>query len=164
MNPAFRKAGRLSKVFTIRFSATRERSQLSAPSPAGGPAHGGTPICAILALAVTACDSAAQTHQFEVRNDLSSCIELISAKSHHNGQSVFATIDYKILASTAECGCKSKLSAYSAYAKSDGYNTFLIGGKILFQENEKLELPLSTDKDIIGDRALLLTLTCAQPD
>lgn len=124
----------------------------------------GRAISSILALAVTACASADQTHQIEIRNDLSNCIEIISAKSHSSGQAVFATVDYTILASTAECGCKSKLSAYSAYAKSDGYNSFLIGGKVLFQKTGKLELPLSTDKDIIGDRALLLTLTCAQPD
>lgn len=118
----------------------------------------------LLALGVAACACADQRPEIELQNALSRCIEIESTKTYVSGQALFVTLAFKTVASTAECGCKSKLSAYTVYAKSDGYDSFMIEGKVLFQQSGKLELPLSTDTQIVADRPLLLSLSCAQPD
>lgn len=118
----------------------------------------------LIALAFTACVDAGQRNNIQIQNDLAKCIEIESTNAHVNGRTPFVTLNYKRVALTSECGCKSKLCAYSVYAESEGYKSFLIGGKVSFQEAGKMELPLSTDGKILGNRPVLLFLSCAQPD
>jgi hypothetical protein len=121
-------------------------------------------ISGILALTLTACANAEQVESVQIKNTLSSCIEVIKTTASACGEIPLLMLDYKLTASTAECGCKSDVSAYAVYEKSGGYESFLMAGKVIFGNQGSLKLPLSNDSNNIAHKPLLLVLTCAQPD
>ncbi|HMW73489.1 MAG TPA: DUF2195 family protein, partial [Cellvibrionaceae bacterium] len=47
-------------------------------------------------------------------------------------------LDFKTLASTAECGCKSMLNSYSVAIKLDGYSRRVLSGSFKFPNQSPL--------------------------
>jgi hypothetical protein len=117
-----------------------------------------------LALTLSACANAQQLPEIQIQNDLSKCIEIKYPVRYIEELVPIATLEYKSLYSTADCGCKSELSAYSVYTIEDNNDYFLMKGIVLFKESGKVSLPLSTSKVIMGKGPLRINLSCAQPD
>lgn len=71
---------------------------------------------------------------------------------------------YNVAKSTGECGCKSALSAYSSYAEVPDGERYLMGGALTLSGGDFVTLPLTADKDLLGESAVRVSLGCEAPD
>lgn len=101
----------------------------------------------------------------EIENHISACVALsgVEKRTEPSGLQVLG-LRVGITQSLAECGCKSALVAYTVFAKMDGYRSYIIGGKLLLAQSGTKQLPLSADPDLINDKPLAVSFSCAQPD
>lgn len=113
---------------------------------------------------ITACSFSTYSTEINFDNNLSSCIEIEDAEVIYDN--TFPTLKASInrLKPTSECGCKSLVSSYSSFIEASDYKSHLMSGKFVFSENNSLSLPVATDKGLINDNKLLITLSCALPD
>jgi hypothetical protein len=110
------------------------------------------------------CVIANTNYKIELDNQLSKCMLIENEKSFNLSKTPFIKIKYKKISSTANCGCKSALSAYYVYAKNNNYQSFLIGGKLIFNKSGIQNLPLAVEDNIIAGRTIQIIFSCARPD
>ena len=119
-----------------------------------------------LLLITSVCTAAPPTtpkpSTIQIENALDKCLQI-------TGQTVDITLiptlklDFKTLASTAECGCKSMLNSYSVAIKLDGYSRRVISGSFEFPNQSPLTLPLAAQPELIKGQSLHITLGCEVP-
>lgn len=123
------------------------------------------PRCgALLVLVIPLCVTANPVYRVEIDNDLSRCIIVESAKVRIDQDRPTIEVTFKEISSTADCGCKSRLNAYSVYAIDKSHQSFLMGGKFAFNQSGSIRLPMAIDQEIVGNRPVRLTISCAQPE
>lgn len=101
--------------------------------------------------------------KYRLENNLQGCIEVDEASfTWLNGLPV-VELRYHEAKPSAECGCKSLLSAYTAYSDADN-PTFLVGGTLKLLGGGKRTLPLSVDTEWLANRAVRVSLGCEPPE
>lgn len=118
-----------------------------------------------LLLFLASCASADGGDIPELENHVSACVTLsgIEKRTGQGGLEVLG-LRVDITRSLAECGCKSALGTYTVFAKMDGYRSYIIGGKLVLAQSGTKLLPLSADPDLIRNKPLAISFSCAQPD
>lgn len=69
-------------------------------------------------------------------------------------------LDFKTLASTAECGCKSLLNSYSVAIKLDGYSRRVLSGSFKFPKESPITLPLAAQPELLKGQSLEIIIAC----
>ena len=98
-----------------------------------------------------------------ITNNLSNCIEIKNSVISLKDSIPVLKIQYKEIKRTSECGCKSMISTYKSHAILNGHSSLLIGGQVLLTGKQNVEIPIATDKRLIGQAKVNLTLSCALP-
>jgi hypothetical protein len=97
-----------------------------------------------------------------IENTVDKCLQI-------TGQTVDITsiptlkLDFKTLASTAECGCKSMLNSYNVDIRLDGYSRRVLSGSFKFPQESPLTLPLAAEAELIKGQSLQISLGCEAP-
>jgi hypothetical protein len=102
--------------------------------------------------------------RFRLENQLSACVLIEKETVIWSGDVPMLELRYALAKSTAECGCKSALSAYASYAQVPDGERYLIGGPVTLSGDDAVTLPLAADADLLGDAALRVSLGCERPD
>jgi hypothetical protein len=97
-----------------------------------------------------------------IDNALDKC-QQITGQSIHLAPIPSIKLDFKTLASTAECGCKSMLNSYSVAIKLDGYSRRVLSGSFKFPNQSPITLPLAAQPGLIKGQNLQITLGCETP-
>jgi hypothetical protein len=118
----------------------------------------------LLLFVISACSQAAPDTKITIDNELSNCIKIEQTEVIYKGELPMLKASYQQLQSTSECGCKSKISAYSSQLEMDGYNSQLMTAKFIFAEDKLLNIPIATSKQMIGNFSVLVKFSCAIPD
>jgi hypothetical protein len=118
----------------------------------------------LLLFVISACSQAAPDTKITFDNELSNCIKIEQAEVIYKDGLPMLKASYQQLQSTSECGCNSKISAYSSLLEMDGYNSQLMTGKFVFSKDKLLNVPIATSKQMIGDFSVLVKFSCAIPD
>ncbi|MEJ2669743.1 MAG: DUF2195 family protein [Gammaproteobacteria bacterium] len=100
----------------------------------------------------------------EIDNQLSECASFGNTAISTDGAVPIFSFDLEVHKPIAECGCKSALGSYAVYTSSEGYKSYIIGGKVGFLASEKKYLPLSAEQNLIKKRKLIVKFSCAQTD
>jgi hypothetical protein len=72
-------------------------------------------------------------------------------------------LDFKTLASTAKCGCKSMLNNYSVAITLDGYSRRVLSGSFKFPNQSPITLPLAAQPELIKGQSLDISIGCEAP-
>lgn len=118
----------------------------------------------ILLLFVASCATASGLDTVNLNNQLSACVEINGVKITTEGRIPVLSFDLKLNKPISECGCKSALGAYTVFSQMEGYQSYIIGGKMTLKKSEHKYLPLSAEQSLIDKRILEVNLSCAQPD
>jgi hypothetical protein len=102
--------------------------------------------------------------EYRLENSLDACVKIDQEASSWNGQLAVLELRYHMAKSTAECGCKSALSAYSSFAELSTGEQYMIGGTITLAGSDEVTLPLSIDRDLLGQSSLRVSLACERPE
>lgn len=102
--------------------------------------------------------------RFRLDNQLAACVLIEKETATWLGDVPVLELRYQLAKSTAECGCKSALSAYGSYAEMPDGERYLIGGPITLSGDDSISLPLAADADLLGDSAVRVSLGCEPPD
>lgn len=126
------------------------------------------PRNSLLAISILICSCASfaesTAYKVSVDNQLKECLTINKVESYASNGMPMLKFDYKTVSSTADCGCKSALSSYSAHAIYENYESYLIGGKMRFEEKGEILLPAATSASIIGSSEIKVYFSCANPD
>ncbi|SAI69887.1 Uncharacterized protein conserved in bacteria [Bordetella ansorpii] len=122
----------------------------------------GACLPALLALAPAASQAAGPV---DVKNDLAQCVQVRPGlRSVENGL-VLQQLTLQVGKSIGQCGCKSALASYRATVKLDGgTQSFTQSGVFPVMKSGTRMLPLASDPQVVGDRAMEVTLSCAPAD
>ncbi len=119
-----------------------------------------------LLLITSACTAAPPTTPkpgaIQIENALDKC-QQITGQAVELAPIPTLKLDFKTLASTAECGCKSMLNSYSVAIKLDGYSRRVLYGSFKFPQESPLTLPLAAQAELINGESLQITLGCEAP-
>lgn len=117
---------------------------------------------ALLAAAPAASQAAGPV---DIRNDLAQCVQVQPGlRSIENGL-VLQQLTLQVDKSIGQCGCKSALAAYRATVTLDGgTQSFTQSGVFPIMKSGTRVLPLASDPQVVGDRAMAMTLSCAPAD
>jgi hypothetical protein len=102
--------------------------------------------------------------RYRLENQLSACVVIERETASWRGDIAVLELRYDLAKSTGECGCKSALSAYSSYAEFTDGERYLMGGALTLSGGDAMTLPLTADKDLLGDAAVRVSLGCEAPD
>lgn len=102
--------------------------------------------------------------RFRLENQLAACVMIEKQTATWLGDVPILELRYELAKSTAECGCKSALSAYASYAEVPDGERYLVGGPVTLSGDDSINLPLAADADLLGDSALRVSLGCESPD
>ena len=119
----------------------------------------------ILLLLVTSCALAEDPRKVNIENHLFKCVKLTKTERIVDSGAPFLNIEYSLISSTGDCGCKSAVNSFNSYAVVDDTQTHLLGGKFIFLETNNIKLPIAAQDQVIGnDAKIKLVFSCAQPD
>ena len=102
--------------------------------------------------------------RYSIENSLKECAEIQEAAPKWQDSLAVLEIRYRLVKSTAECGCKSALSTFTAYTELPDGRRPLVSGDVKLAGKNSLALPLALDPSLLGDRAVTVTLGCSLPD
>ncbi|HMU65506.1 MAG TPA: DUF2195 family protein [Cellvibrionaceae bacterium] len=123
--------------------------------------------CALALLLITSASTAApptttKPGTIHIDNALDKC-QQITGQAIDIASIPTLKLDFKTLASTAECGCKSMLNSYSVAIKLDGYSRRVLSGSFKFPNQSPLTLPLAAQPELIKGQSLQVSLGCEAP-
>ena len=110
------------------------------------------------------CASAQAPVRYRLENQLAGCLEVEGEAASWRDDLAVLEVRYHLAKSTAECGCKSALSAYSSYAEVPDGERYLSGGAMTLSGQDSVSLPLTVDRDLLGDSTVRVSIGCEQPD
>lgn len=116
----------------------------------------------VLAILLITSTCAAASSMIPIDNALDKC-QQITGQSVDIAPIPSIKLDFKTLASTAECGCKSMLNSYSVAIKLDGYSRRVLSGSFKFPNQSPITLPLAAQTELIKGHSLYITLGCEAP-
>jgi|GEM_PF-3743970 len=118
---------------------------------------------ALLFVATSACTAAPPAPgAIHIDNALDKC-QQITAQSIDLAPIPTLRLDFKSLASTAECGCKSMLNGYSVAIKLDGFTRRVLSGTFKFPKQSPITLPLASQAELIKGQNLEIAIGCEAP-
>ncbi|WP_075186645.1 DUF2195 family protein [Teredinibacter haidensis] len=120
----------------------------------------------ILLLLISACSQATQRSETKVtiENSLSSCLKIQDEKIVYKNDFPVLNASFTTLSSTSECGCKSKISAYTSELQIGNIRSKLMEAKYVFVNGKELNIPVATSKQLVGDYGLVVKFSCGLPD
>lgn len=124
-------------------------------------------ICALALLLITSASTAApatttKPGTIQIVNTLDKC-QQITGQAVDIAPIPTLTLDFKTLASTAECGCKSMLNSYIVAINLEGYSRRILSGSFKLPNQSPLTLPLAAQPELIKGQSLHITLGCEAP-
>ena len=121
-------------------------------------------IILILLPFLALCVVASETDNVKIDNLLSACVSITHAQVTNKQVAPMLTFELDVLKPISECGCKSALGSYVVYFLGDGYESYLLGGKVGLVKPGYRNLPLAAEKNLIYQKQLNVRFSCAQPD
>ena len=115
---------------------------------------------------ISACSQTTQSAETKIKieNSLSNCLKIQDEKIVYENEFPVLNASFTALKSTAECGCKSKISSYSSELQIGDIRSKLMEAKYVFVNGKQLNIPVATSKKIIGDYELVVKFSCGLPD
>jgi len=110
------------------------------------------------------CASTRPAINYRLENNLDACVRIDRQTSRWSGTLPVLELHYHMAKSTAECGCKSALSTYSSFAESSAGERYMSGGTMTLAGSDEVTLPLSVDRDLLGEAPVRVSLGCERPD
>jgi len=117
----------------------------------------------LLLFGLVSCVSIADSAKVRIKNTLSQCIEIKSAVIEKQGTLLIAKLMFQPLASTAECGCKSKLNSFSVFIDDNNSMQPLMQGQFIVPVGNELYLPTAAQQQILGNNNVLISISCLLP-
>lgn len=102
--------------------------------------------------------------EITVENPLINCIDIKKSSVVLQKSFPVAEINYKKINMISECGCKSKILSFKSHLQMGDYDSFLISGNFVLQNEDQIGLPIATSREIIGSNPIKISLYCAPPD
>ncbi|WP_260986118.1 DUF2195 family protein [Bordetella genomosp. 13] len=117
---------------------------------------------ALLALAPAASQAAGPVN---IKNALAECVQVAPGVRSAEHNLVLQQLTLQVGKSIGQCGCKSALASYRATVKLDGgTQSFTQSGVFPIMKSGERTLVLASDPQVVGDRAMEVTLSCAPAD
>jgi hypothetical protein len=110
------------------------------------------------------CASTRLAINYRLENNLEACVKIDRQTSSWSGALPVLELRYHMAKSTAECGCKSALSTYSSFAQSSAGERYMSGGTMTLAGSDEVTLPLSVDRDLLGEAPVRVSLGCERPE
>jgi hypothetical protein len=118
----------------------------------------------VLVCLTYSCSSIYTLATVDLKNNLSGCIKIMGHSESAKEFFVYSRISYEKVKMIGDCGCTSALGAYTAYITENELQIWLASGKVSFNDQSVLLLPVATDYRIIRNRPVTIELSCADPD
>ncbi|WP_459615757.1 DUF2195 family protein [Bordetella sp. 2513F-2] len=100
-----------------------------------------------------------------VENPLQACVAVQPGLQTQEQGVLLQQVDLQVARPIGECGCKSALMGYTASVVLDGdARSATQSGVVNARRSGARTLPLATDAALVGDRPVVLALSCATPD